>query len=86
MKTEPVLSITGRPGMLRAGTATAAAWYALVAMRGHPRPTVLIALAIAERSWHKGAGRTVQGIDPAGWLRKFKEHIEWVEHDDTESE
>lgn len=77
MTTEPVLAITGLPDSLRPGTATAVAWNALVAMQGHPRSTVLIALAIAETSWHAGGNRTVKGIEPAGWLRKFKDHIEW---------
>lgn len=83
MKTEPVLSITGHPDKLLLGSATATAWNALVAMRGHPRPTVLIALSIAEKSWHAGGKRTVKGIWPAGWLRKFEEHIEWVEPNNT---
>lgn len=86
MKTGPVLSITGWPPQLRQGTATAAAWNALIAMEGHPRQTVLIALGIAERSWHAGGNRTVQGINPPGWLRRFKDHIEWVPSHDSESE
>lgn len=79
MKTEPVLKIVGQYEFAHKNTDRAVAWNALVAMQGHARPTVLLILTIAEESWHRGAGRTVQGIDPTSWLRRFADFIEWVE-------
>ena len=66
----PVLQALA-PATNRNGTARAAAYAALLANVGQPRPGVLAAVKQAETAWHVANGRTPKGIAPAGWLRLF---------------
>lgn len=61
----------------RNGTAAATCWATLVAMQGQPRQAVLEALKQAETAWHAENGRSVKGVAPSGWLRKFGANITW---------
>jgi hypothetical protein len=56
----------------REGTARAAAYAALVASIGLPRPAVLAAVAEAERGWHMATTRTPKAVSPIGWLKTFE--------------
>lgn len=54
------------------GTARAAAYAALLASIGQPRPAVLAAVAEAEKAWHMDKFRTPKAVSPVGWLKTFE--------------
>lgn len=72
----PVLAVVAH-ATVRPGTAAAACWATLVAMQGQPRQAVLEGLKQAETAWHAENGRSVKGVAPSGWLRKFGTNIAW---------
>lgn len=71
-----LLAVVSHPAV-RTGTAAAACWATLVNMQGQPRQAVLQGLKQAETAWHAENGRSVKGVAPSGWLRKFSANITW---------
>ena len=67
----PVLLISVAPATPRPNTASAACYAVLVANVGQPYQTVLAALTAAEKVWHTEGNRSVKGINPAGWTKKY---------------